>query len=567
MRLRRFQDRVLLFFLGLLTLVQAAGFIAVNAALARNARRRISAELEVGSRVFARAVEERTSYLTTAADVLSGDFAFKTAYATGDKGTIVSALENHKLRLGADEMFMVSLRGRMTAGTLRPPAGKPSPFAGLAAAAAAKGSAAAIVFMDGRAYQALLVPLMAPEQVAWLGAAFLVDDRLAQEIRKTTLTDISFVWRDEGAWKSAASTLPGGQAAALLRGLDGGTWKNGQSFLLPMEGRDFVTLVRSVGGKGGEEFYAVLQRALDEELKPFFALRATLFLLFAAGLLASAAGGVLIARTVTRPVHVLLDGVRRVGAGDYGHTVDVSTGDEIGELAEAFNQATKGLAERDRVRSLLGKVVSPQVAEELLGRKEVTLEGEERVVTTLFSDIRDFTALGEKLPPRAVLETLNEYLTRMSAAVERNGGVVDKYIGDAVMAVFGAPVSHEDDADRAVRTALEMLSELEALNADFAARGLPRLGIGIGINTASVVAGNMGSSSRLNYTVIGDGVNLASRLQSLTKDKGYASRIIISGATRAALKNGYGARHLGEVTVKGRSEPTTVYGVGPEIPL
>ncbi len=302
----------------------------------------------------------------------------------------------------------------------------------------------------------------------------------------------------------------------------------------------------------------MLQRPLDEELKPFLRLRAALFLIFGLGLLASVAGGALIARTVTRPVHVLLDGVRRVGAGDYGHVVQVASGDEIGELAAAFNETTKGLAERDRVRSPLRKVVSPEIDEELL-RRDLQLVGEEREVSVLFSDIRDCTSLSERLSPHVVLEILNLYLTRMGATVERNGGVVDKYIGDSVMALFGAPVRHEDDADRAVRAALEMLRELAALNSELRGRGLPELEIGIGINTARVVAGNMGSSSRLNYTVIGDGVNLASRLEGLTKEKSYGTRIIISEATLKSAKGRYRTRALGPAMVKDKSEPANIY--------
>ena len=192
------------------------------------------------------------------------------------------------------------------------------------------------------------------------------------------------------------------------------------------------------------------------------------------------------------------------------------TDDEIGLLAGAFNRMSEGLAERDQVRDLLGKVVSPAVAAELL-RKDVTLGGEEREVTILFSDLRSFTSMCESRSAQEMLGVLNHYFTRMSAIVEAHRGVVDKYVGDAMMALFGAPLAGPDDADRAMETALEMSEALDELNREWQAQGRQALSFGIGINTDVVVAGNMGSQTRLNYTVIGDGVNLAARLQALTK--------------------------------------------------
>ncbi len=221
MRFRRFQNRLLFFLLCLLTLSQAAAFLAVNASLTANARRSIAAQLEVAARVFFRTVSERTSYLTTSARVLSGDYAFKTAFATGDHSTIISALENYKLRMQADAMFLVSLRRTLTASTLQPRAkDAPLPFPGLLAAAGDEGEASALVFMDGRAYQALLVPLLDPEPVAWLGAGFLIDDKLASEVQKTTLADISFLRAGQGgAWTCLASTLPSALENPLLGAL------------------------------------------------------------------------------------------------------------------------------------------------------------------------------------------------------------------------------------------------------------------------------------------------------------------------------------------------------------
>jgi adenylate cyclase len=160
-----------------------------------------------------------------------------------------------------------------------------------------------------------------------------------------------------------------------------------------------------------------------------------------------------------------------------------------------------------------------------------------------------------------VLTLLNRYLDRMSAIIEQHGGVIDKYIGDAIMALFGAPVALPDAAARALAAARDMADSLAEMNRELEAEGQPTLAFGVGINTARVVAGNMGSNTRLNYTVIGDGVNLAARLESLTKDPAYDTPIIISEATLRALPNPPPARELGEVRVKGKAGAVKIYAL------
>jgi adenylate cyclase len=227
-----------------------------------------------------------------------------------------------------------------------------------------------------------------------------------------------------------------------------------------------------------------------------------------------------------------------------------------------MNQMSVGLSERDRVRDLLDKNVSPEVATALL-RDGSALGGQEREVTILFADLRGFTTLSEQLTPHELLTLLNRYLDRMSAAIEAHGGVIDKFIGDAIMALFGAPVAQADAADRALAAALAMEKALVQLNAELATEGIAPLAIGIGVNTACVVAGNIGSSRRLNYSVIGDGVNVASRLQSLTRTPEYHTNIITSAATLAALGDPkkFAPRPLGRVPVKGRAEPVEIFAV------
>jgi adenylate cyclase len=180
-------------------------------------------------------------------------------------------------------------------------------------------------------------------------------------------------------------------------------------------------------------------------------------------------------------------------------------------------------------------------------------------MTVLFSDIRGFTSVTERGQADALVAQLNEYFTRMVAVVFRHHGTVDKFVGDMVMALFGAPVDDRQHADHAVAAAVDMVRELAQLNQKWTAEGKPSLDIGIGVSSGDMIAGNIGSSSIMSYTVIGDNVNLGARLESLNKE--FGTRIIISGATRAQLSSPYTIRPLGEVVVKGKTRPVEIFEV------
>ena len=243
---------------------------------------------------------------------------------------------------------------------------------------------------------------------------------------------------------------------------------------------------------------------------------------------------------------------------NYEHVEGVKTGDEIEALASGFNTMVDGLRERDKLRATMGKYMTQSVMDHLMSGK-VELGGETLTVTILFSDIRSFTSISETMSAHDLVKLLNEYFTEMVTVVMEEGGVVDKYIGDAIMAVFGAPVSKPDDARRAVRAAVRMRQALEKLNEKLVARGSPPIRTGIGLHTGEVIAGNIGSEARMEYTVIGDAVNLASRLETATKELG--TDVLISEDTNALLDSELETRAVREITVKGRAKPVTVYEV------
>jgi adenylate cyclase len=218
--------------------------------------------------------------------------------------------------------------------------------------------------------------------------------------------------------------------------------------------------------------------------------------------------------------------------------------------------------EKRRVKQLFSRYVAKDVYDQLIADpSRAKLGGTRRHMTVLFSDMRGFTALTEKGRPEDIVSQLNEYFTRMVAVLFEHKGTLDKFVGDMVMALFGAPLDDEDHAEHAVQTALAMVRALDVLNAEWESFGLPRLDIGIGINTGDMVAGNIGSNAIMSYTVIGDAVNLGARLESLNKE--YGTRIIISESTRALLKGQYDIRPLGSVTVKGKSRPVAIFEVRP----
>jgi len=246
----------------------------------------------------------------------------------------------------------------------------------------------------------------------------------------------------------------------------------------------------------------------------------------------------------------------RLERQEYLHVEVMKTGDELEDLAHGFNAMVDGLKERDKLRHTMGKYMTEKVVAHLMAGK-VHLGGEKVVVTILFTDIRSFTTISENMDANTLVALLNEYFTEMVAIVMRETGVVDKYIGDAIMAVFGAPVPQPDDAVHAVRAAVAMRAALKELNVRLVARGLPPLETGIGIHTGEVVAGNIGSEQRMEYTVIGDTVNLASRLESATKE--HQVGVLISDATYQRVQHVVEARPVERIFVKGRAQPVMTW--------
>ena len=270
----------------------------------------------------------------------------------------------------------------------------------------------------------------------------------------------------------------------------------------------------------------------------------------------------LFSRSFIKPIHALMLAANRVREGNYDEgEIKITSEDEFGTLMRNFNLMVAGVRERERERDIFGRVVSPEVREKLL-MGDVKLGGENRHVSVIFSDIRGFSTMSEKMDPDEVVEFLNEYLTEMTEAVQEWGGYVNNFIGDAIVVIFGAPDSQQEMEFNAVSAALEMRKRLALMNLRRKQRGDSAVMCGIGISTGEVVAGQVGSLERFLYTVIGDAVNVAARLETLTKE--YPEyNILINDKTYNGVKNkqDFDFVHLGKQKVKGRTEDVDVYAV------
>ncbi len=261
--------------------------------------------------------------------------------------------------------------------------------------------------------------------------------------------------------------------------------------------------------------------------------------------------------SIAGPIEKLAAFVKKVQGGDFTGSVEEGR-DEVGHLGAALNQMTRGLEERDRVKELFGRYVATQVSDKIV-KGEVALGGESRHVSILFSDIRGFTSMSEEMPPAQVVSFLNDYFSEMVEAVFEQGGVLDKFMGDGLMAVFGSMSDMPDHPRRAVLTALRMKSLLGKINGNRAMHGDPPISIGIGVHTADVIVGNIGSRRRLEYTVIGDGVNTCSRVQALNKE--FGTTILITESTWESVKDEFECRAMPEKELRGKARAMRFFEV------
>ncbi len=288
--------------------------------------------------------------------------------------------------------------------------------------------------------------------------------------------------------------------------------------------------------------------------------RVTVGVISAAALLVGLAGSFILGGLITRPIARLTEGVRKLQGGDWSVRVPAVTRDEVGLLTRAFNEMAASIGEKELIKEAFSRYVSHQVADIILEAPETyisTLRGQRKTVTVLFADIRGFTPLSERLAPEEVVALLNDYLTHMTEVVFRHEGTLDKFLGDGLMAVFGAPLEQPRSTLNAVRAAVAMRRRLEDFNLAQRVGGREEVRVGIGINFGEAIVGNIGSRQRMDYTVIGDTVNIAQRIQTFAD----GGQIVLADVAYSRVAEYIEAKRLGVYELKGKKKTVELFEV------
>jgi len=552
---RSFRGQLVVVFVGLFAVILATSFLVVAAAVRASARHEINEELRLAGTLFVRQLDARSQQLLAATRLLSGDFALKTAAATADQATTLSVLENHRQRIEADVLLLLTPEGSIAADTRDPGRlGASFPLPRLLEDAEQSGEVSRIAPMDGGLYRLAVVPLLAPVPIAWLVAGFAIDDRTATDLRRVTGLHVSFFRRQEPGFVVQASTLDGADREELQRGLP----QIRREGVIELAGQPHVIRVERIS----DDVVVVLERPLAEALAASKSLFRTLFAVGGAGLILALVGAIVVARRMSRPVLALVGAAQHVAAGNFEATVSVQRRDELGELGSTFNTMLAGLRDRERVRAELERAerlkrfFSPQLAELLSAGDESVLASHRREITVLFCDLRGFTSFAEKADPEDVMRLLRDYHATVGALISRHEGTLERFTGDGLMVFFNDPVPCPDPAARAVQMAIAMRDAVEALLDGWRRRGYA-LGFGTGIDMGYATVGRIGFEGRFDYAAIGTVTNLSARLCQEASD----GQILVSQRVFAEVEHLVEATALGTLSLRGFARPLLAYSV------
>lgn len=560
------RTRIFIAFSTLILAVLLATLGSIQLVLGHQAVRTLSGDLRTTGQVFETLLKERAARLQTNSTLLAGDFALKRVFATHfdpasyDADTLASAGLSYRRRAGVQLVWMTDEAGTLLAAS--PATGRIgqslAALPPLQQALDSQAAATAIVEVDHKLFQVVAVPVFGPDVIGFLMLGQAIDDSVAALLKRDTHSDITFLttarvyassWpaSDRNRLLSATSQQPGGPAADQQT-----------TTLVEIRGERFLSLLLPVRAHLSVPLHALIQGSYDQALGPLHALQRQIAAIGAAGLILALMTGIVLSGTMTGPVRTLVAAMHHVLRGNLHHRTHIERNDELGFLGRSFNEMAAGLEDRERIKDMFGRFVSRDVAEAVLNGR-VPLAGERLEVSILFQDIRGFTALSEQLDPARLLQLLNQFFTEAVAAVEAEGGMVKQFTGDGVMALFGAPRMRADHAECAVRSALGMVARLANLNAALRSQGAAPLQIGIGIHTGEVVAGLIGPDERVEYGVVGEPVNLASRIEALTKE--LAAVILVSKEIAVRLGPHFELGRSALLTVKGKGQPVEVVEV------
>jgi adenylate cyclase len=562
----RLRTKIFIAFSSLIIAVLLATLGFTQIVVSREIERTLDRQLLTTGEVFAALLKERGARLETNSILLASDFALKSAVATHfdpstyEPATLASAAQSWQERIGVDLFWITDEIGSvLVASSKKDRSGEGiEDFSPLKEAIETEEPAAGIAEIDGQLFQLVAVPVFAPDVIGFMLLGEAVDDKLAGRLKGSTGTDVSFLTQERvfaSSWapdrRGAAIPSPGARSTLLGSGA-----RTTSTFTAADE--RFQSLIVPVDAHLAQPLFALMQRSYGEALAPLRALQRRIVIIGIAGLLGALLIGVGLAGGIIAPLQGLVAGMREVLRGNLQYRSPIERRDELGFIAKSFNEMVDGLEERELIRATFGRFVSHEVAEAVLTGR-VPLQGERREVSILFQDIRGFTSLSERLDPGVLLRLLNQFFTEVVAAVEAEGGVVKQFLGDGVMALFGAPQPYPDHAARAVRAALGIVDRLKGLNETLTQQGVGPLEIGVGIHSGMVVAGLIGPDNRIEYGVVGDAVNLASRVESLTRE--MQATILVSREISAQLGPAFTLGRTASMPVKGKSQPVEVVEV------
>ncbi|HKE43467.1 MAG TPA: adenylate/guanylate cyclase domain-containing protein [Steroidobacteraceae bacterium] len=562
----RLRTKIFVAFSALVVAVLIATLGFTQFVVSREAQRTLNRELLTTGQLFDGLLVERAARLRTNSILLASDFALKRIIATHfdanyDPATLASAALSYQSRIGAELLWITDENGLLLVSSPGASHGGTSlaSFSPVKEALESGEAASTIGEINGVLFQLVAVPVFGPDVIGFLLLGQAIDDAFAARLRQAAGLDITFLTQD----RVFASSWPAQDRDRLLPSNEARTeflhWQAAHKpLLLKLAGERFLSLVFPVDARLAQPLYALAQGSYDKALAPLRSLQWRILLIGSGALLGALLIGIGLAGGIISPVQTLVSGMREVHRGNLHYRSSIERHDELGFLAKSFNDMVGGLEEREHLKDTFGRFVSHDVAEAVLNGR-VPLEGERRDVTILFQDIRGFTGLSEGLDPAALLKLLNRFFTEVVAAVEAEGGVVKQFVGDGVMALFGAPQAYQDHAQRAVRAALGIVNRLAGLNRELQQQGLPALQIGVGIHTGAVVAGLIGPDNRVEYGVVGDPVNLANRVESLTKE--VQATVLVSREISAQLSPAFVLGRTAMLPVKGKRQPIEVVEV------
>lgn len=332
----------------------------------------------------------------------------------------------------------------------------------------------------------------------------------------------------------------------------------GQPPWLIYEGADVLTFVSPVNFQGTTVGYAAVSFSKEYIKKRVHIAITSVIVIAALAVLAVSLVSIPLASGLLRPVFRLLKGTEEITLGNFDYRIPEIRKDELGALVKSFNRMASELKKKEILKGVFNRYVSPHVADEILKEPErIRLGGERRVVTVFFADIRGFTSFSNRMSPEEIVELLNRYFSLITETIFRFEGTIDKFIGDAVMSVFGSPIRSESHLEEGVKAAFAIKKTIEKTNTFRESRGLSPLHVGIGLDSGEVIVGNMGSHLRMDYTAVGEAVNVASRLTGLAR----GGEILITELIYEAVKDNIIAEKMPEVWIKGIDAELKLYNI------